>query len=67
VQCSEAKTRAQAVFRTVTPQERTTAMAEFKAEQQAVSENMAPLRALRLAREGEASQPKTPRRNRGTV
>jgi hypothetical protein len=44
---------AEMAFRTVTPEERLAGMDEYKAELQAKLDNMARLRAMRLAREAE--------------
>jgi hypothetical protein len=66
----EAKARAEALlFRPTSPESRSAAMLAYRAEKQAALDNMARLRAARLAREGEAaaSQPKTPRRNRRRI
>jgi hypothetical protein len=47
-----ARARAEAAFRNVTPDEKVSATDEYRAKQQAELDNMAKLRALRLAANG---------------
>ncbi len=48
-----ARARAEAAFRTVTPNEKLSATDEYRAKQQAELDKMAKLRALRLAANGK--------------
>jgi hypothetical protein len=59
-----ARARAEAAFRrTVTPEEKSSAMEEYRAQQQAVLDKTARLRAARLAR--DAAPPAPARRRKG--